>query len=100
MPTYIYQVIDLENSGLGCEACQGGFEVSQRMSEDALEACPTCGAEIQRVIQAPLLGDIGGKLRGPSDNALKQAGFTKFTRNGTGNYEKNFGSGPANFGGG
>jgi putative FmdB family regulatory protein len=32
-----------------CEKC-GAFEVKQRITEDALTKCPTCGSEVKRVI--------------------------------------------------
>ncbi|MGE5380052.1 MAG: FmdB family zinc ribbon protein [Methylocystaceae bacterium] len=39
MPTYDYR----------CEKC-GAFEVKQRITEDALTVCPTCGSEVHRII--------------------------------------------------
>ncbi len=39
MPTYDYR----------CVNC-GAFEVKQRITEDALPACPTCGGEVHRII--------------------------------------------------
>ncbi|MGE5453953.1 MAG: FmdB family zinc ribbon protein [Methylocystaceae bacterium] len=39
MPTYDYR----------CEEC-GTFDVKQRITEDALTICPTCGGEIKRII--------------------------------------------------
>jgi len=39
MPIYEYQ----------CRQC-GIFEVSQRITENALTQCPTCGGQIQRII--------------------------------------------------
>lgn len=39
MPTYEYR----------CENC-GCFQVSQRITEPALEKCPTCGQPVQRLI--------------------------------------------------
>jgi putative FmdB family regulatory protein len=41
MPTYEYK----------CKAC-GMFEYTQRISEEALESCPECGAEVERLISA------------------------------------------------
>ncbi len=41
MPTYEYQ----------CSKC-GVFEVSQRITEDALTKCPTCKRKVQRLISA------------------------------------------------
>lgn len=39
MPTYEY----------ACEKC-GKFEFKQRITEDALNTCPTCGSEVKRLI--------------------------------------------------
>ncbi len=39
MPTYEYQ----------CKKC-GRFQISQRITEPALEVCPTCGEPVQRLI--------------------------------------------------
>jgi len=39
MPTYDYR----------CEKC-GAFDVKQRITEDALTECPTCGGEVKRII--------------------------------------------------
>jgi len=39
MPTYEYE----------CKKC-GRFQVSQRITEPALEVCPTCGQPVQRLI--------------------------------------------------
>jgi len=98
MPTYVYR-IQATASG-GCEVCRETFEKTQRMSAAALEKCPQCGAGIERVIQTPMLGNIDGRLKGPSDAALKGAGFTKFKRNGKGHYDKLYGNAPSGLGGG
>ena len=42
MPTYLYE----------CEEC-GRFEKMQRITEDALESCPECGADVKRLIGNP-----------------------------------------------
>lgn len=41
MPIYEYR----------CEKC-GDFEVSQRITEDALKKCPTCKRKVQRLISS------------------------------------------------
>ncbi len=97
MPTYVYA----KKSGAkedGCAECRSSFEAVQRMSDAPLETCPKCGAPIERVLQAPMLGNIGNGLKGPGDSALKKAGFTKFKRAGKGQYEKQFGTGPSKLG--
>ena len=40
MPTYEYL----------CQGSQHRFEVFQRMSDDPLKECPSCGSEVRRVI--------------------------------------------------
>lgn len=91
MPTYVYKATD-ENGG--CDACRGGFETVQRMADPHLERCPTCGAAIHRVPQAPNvnLAIINGKI---SDSKLKACGFTKITKDADGKYRKAYGSDPA-----
>lgn len=49
MPTYDYQ----------CEKC-GQFEVWQSIKDNALAACPTCGAKVQRLLSA----NVGFILKG------------------------------------
>ncbi len=99
MPTYVYGLVDTDLDAPGCNHCRELFEITQRMSEDALTACPECGAPIERRIQAPNLGNIGNKLKGPSSSDIEKAGFTQYKRAGKGQYEKSFGSGPSTLGG-
>ena len=44
MPLYEYQ----------CARC-GRFEIIQKFSDPALQACPTCGGEVQKVLSAPAI---------------------------------------------
>jgi putative FmdB family regulatory protein len=37
-----------------CASC-GRFEVIQKFSDAALSACPTCGAEVQKLLSAPAI---------------------------------------------
>lgn len=39
MPTYEYR----------CEACGHGFEAFQQMSDEPLDACPSCGGPVRRL---------------------------------------------------
>lgn len=49
MPLYTYRA---DAPGSACEAgCRDGFEVRQNLSAKALEACPSCGARVRRVIR-------------------------------------------------
>ena len=49
MPTYEYK----------CEKC-GVFEISQRITEDALRTCPTCNGGVERLISASAFHLKGG----------------------------------------
>jgi putative FmdB family regulatory protein len=91
MPTYVYQAREPEG---GCGSCRPGFETVQRMSDDPLEKCPSCGAAVHRIPQAPFINTtvVGGQV---SDSKLKSLGFTKLTRDGDGNFRKQFGNDPA-----
>jgi putative FmdB family regulatory protein len=50
MPTYVYEAVALEK---GCNHCNPGFEVVQRMTESALSSCPHCGNAIRRILFPP-----------------------------------------------
>ncbi|NPV28861.1 MAG: zinc ribbon domain-containing protein [Firmicutes bacterium] len=50
MPTYEYE----------CSEC-GRFQYSQRITEPALEACPTCGKPVRRLISR----NVGIIFKGP-----------------------------------
>ncbi len=97
MPTYVYK-LKVVTKDKGCEYCRESFEIVQKMSEDSLTKCPHCSAEIEKVIQAPMLGDAA-KLKGPTSKQLSNAGFTQYKRKGKGYYEKQFGTGPSSLGG-
>ncbi len=78
MPIYEYQAIDPE---AGCEFCRPGFQILQSMKDDALTACPKCGAAIHR-----LVFPVG--VSAPHTNAeLKNLGFTKLVKRDDGVYE-------------
>ncbi len=47
MPRYVYKTVKQ-----GCSYCADGFEVSHSARTPALEKCPRCQEEIQRVIFA------------------------------------------------
>lgn len=58
MPTYEYR----------CEKC-GPFEQWQSIKEDALTACPKCGAKVERLISSGvglILGGTGASSGGSS----------------------------------
>lgn len=78
MPFYEYQVIEGHE---GCETCRHGFEKWQKMKDDALTQCPTCGAPIQRLIFAQ------GISTPKTASELKNLGFTKLVKREDGVYE-------------
>ena len=83
MPIYAYQAKEPEAS---CEKCKGGFDLRQSLSDPALEACPWCGAPVARVPSLPAIGFSQSGL----DDRARAAGFTKLSRIGKGEYERNF----------
>ena len=92
MPIYVYEVI-LEDGESGQQ-----FEVSQKMTDDALTEHPTTGQPVRRVIQPPLLGgkysDAGMKKTVNDEKKLDKMGFTKYVKQSDGTYEKKIGKGP------
>ena len=61
MPCYEYECI---NPNKGCERCQEGFELQQRITEDAIEFCPFCSTSVKKIIS-------------PSSFALTGDGWTR-----------------------
>lgn len=88
MPIYVYR------SDAGGDCCRGGFETLQPMSAAPLSTCPDCGAAVRRVPQAAGINTRikDGKVM---DSRVRDAGFTKITKDGDGKYRKQFGSDPA-----
>ena len=80
MPTYVYEA---REQGKGCSKCRGGFEVIQSLKDEKLTACPDCGAEIYRVIQAPGLTHSKTDLH----YRAKRAGFKCLKKVQKGEYE-------------
>jgi len=81
LPIYCYEP---RKEGAGCDHCRDGFELSQPLSEPALQKCPECGVAIRRAV-TPIR--VGRSVSGLDDRA-KEAGFTKLKRLGKGEYEK------------
>ena len=81
MPLYVYEAKDPSK---GCDACRCGLEVRQSLSEPRLEACPSCGAEIFRGVQAPGLTHSKTDLH----YRAKRAGFKCLKKVQKGEYEK------------
>ena len=88
MPTYTYQVI--RDDGSEGET----FDYTQRMSEPPLEEHPETGERVVRVFSAPHIAGQGHERihkQQTSDDNLDRLGFTKYVRNGKGEYEKHVG---------
>ena len=83
MPIYEY----VPSSG-HCDQCQGLFSVMQRLADDKLTRCPTCGAACERRISAVALG---GKYA-VTDSKIKQSGLTQYKKAGDGVYERTAGT--------
>ena len=83
MPIYEYEAREPRD---GCDHCKSGFQILQRISDDALDACPECDAELVKLISAPSVGESKSGL----DDRAKGAGFQKYKRLGKGEYEKQY----------
>ena len=81
MPVYVYEARD---PAKGCAACRKGVEVRQSLAESKLVACPVCGAEVFRAIQAPGLTHSKTDLH----YRAKRAGFHTLKKVQKGEYEK------------
>ena len=91
MPIYTYQVVHDDGTEGEC------FEHAQGMSEPPLTEHPETGEKVVRVFQVPhLAGRYHDRVvkNQMDDKNLDRLGFTKYVRNGKGNYEKHVGSGP------
>ena len=71
-----------------CDQCKGLFTVMQRIADEKLVACPSCGEPCQRRISAVALG---GKYAVTND-AVKNSGLTQYKRSGKGVYERTIGT--------
>lgn len=87
MPIYEYRATGDAN----CARCAPGFERLHKRAEPELDACPECGAPVQRVASTPNLGGNGPSL---DPGNLEQHGFTQYKKSGKGTYEKTAGLGP------
>ncbi len=91
MPTYAYQVIHKDGS-------EGEiFEYVHRMSDPPLTVHPETGEAVVRVFTAPHVAGRHNERhekQAMSDKNLERLGFTKYVRQGKGNYEKRTGAGP------
>jgi putative FmdB family regulatory protein len=85
MPLYDYAPVSGQ-----CDKCHGRFEVFQKIADEKLTACPTCGQACERVISAVA---VGGKYS-TSNSRVKELGMTKYVKAGDGYYERAAGTGP------
>ena len=83
MPIREYRASDAEKS---CDHCREGFERIESIDSKPIASCPRCGADIERQFSSP---NVGGSKSG-LDQRAKSAGFTKYGKLGSGEYEKNF----------
>ena len=91
MPTYRYQIVREDGS-------EGPvFEFVHGMNEPPLTEHPETGEPVVRVFSAPhVAGRYNERVekQSMSNKNLERLGFTKYVRNGKGNYEKHAGKGP------
>jgi len=94
MPTYVYGPSGEDSQRRSCDVCAVNFEMTQRMADESLTACPKCGGAVERIILPPMLNGVGWMGKKPSANRMAQGGFTQYKKHGKGYYEKQFGQGP------
>ena len=93
MPIYEYE----HDTQSGPE-CAPRFEVLQRVADQPLVHCPTCGFACHRVLSSFATGRPKAGLSGKADlspNNLERLGFTQYRRAKGGRYEKTCGQGPS-----
>ncbi len=81
-----------------CTACGLVREVLLHAGQADPEACPSCGADVRRLLSAPAdLKRMDGFFHkdNPSDAQIASKGLAKYVNRGDGTYEKASGSGPA-----
>lgn len=82
MPIYEYAPLSGQ-----CDQCNGLFTCIQRIAEEKLTACPTCGQACERRISAVALG---GKYS-MTQSRIEQSGMTQYKKSGDGVYERTAG---------
>lgn len=94
MPIYEY-----EHDARSQSECPARFEVLQRLEDQPLVECPTCGLSCHRIVSSFATGR--STKAGSSNKAdlspknLERLGFTQYRRSGGGRYEKTCGEGPS-----
>jgi putative FmdB family regulatory protein len=84
MPIYEYAPV----SG-HCDQCRGRFEVVQRIADEKLTTCPSCGQACERQISRVALGGNWSL----SESKVKASGLTQYKKAGDGVYERTVGTG-------
>lgn len=87
MPIYEYHT----TSDRHCDFCRDGFEIMQKIADEAVTTCPQCKASVQRRLSAPQIHRSGPSL---DTSNIEKHGFTQYRRAGQGVYEKTAGKGP------
>ena len=90
MPVYRYRVVTNDDSG-------EIFEVEQSIDSPALQKHPLTGDSVTRLFDAPNLSTehTEGKAKRAIDPGnLEKHGFSRYERDGSGNYQKTAGDGP------
>ncbi len=77
MPIYEYRHKQIPDK------CKDPFEVFAAIKDEAITDCPLCGAPVERI-----LSPFTGKANIFADSNLKEKGFTKLVKNGSGGYRK------------
>lgn len=85
MPLYTYRPKNPEKS---CKFCHDGFEIMQRISEDALQICPDCGNEVVRIIHPARQSKEVATNKLLSDENIKKHGFKKLVNVGGGKFDE------------
>lgn len=84
MPIYEYEPVDWD-----CMICKGRFEALQRVDEDSLTVCPTCGMDCRRVVSQI---QVRTRKHHGADHAGRK-GFTTYKKSQKGVWEKVGGEG-------
>jgi len=78
MPIYEYKAVEA-----GCERCQAGFQILQRLKDDPLISCPSCGVPVEKILST---FGVSSSVLSPSN--LKSHGFTTLKKKDKGVYER------------
>lgn len=63
--------------------CKDPFEAFASVKDESLTECPLCGGPVERI-----LSTFSGKVNIFADSNLKEKGFTKLVKDGSGGYRK------------